>query len=456
MPSCELIVILPAGESREHALHFVGRCILYGLDLYFEDSDTLPSALPCGVDGVKAIVYEDTTEVDPLLLAAYEAAGARSYRLKSQFDMSRPTERRYWEMGHLQDMLTMDANLTLQHPGFRARMQARSDGFLFDSLIANLVTHVETRWCEPARHQWEGMLDAYELTGDVQWLELMRSQVATAMQVENTPDNCDAVAPILPVLRLYEITGDADLLARTRRCADGYIDSAPRYRNCFVGFHWQTNHARAEIIFQVCPSLIYLYKVTGDTRYLDVVVDQYRRYAELLHDDATGLWFHGVSADHRTAVYWSRGVAFVFMGILMVAEHVPDTHPVRADLVVTLQRMAEVLAPLQHESGLWHKNVFNPETRLEVSGTAWFAANLERGMRLGILDASYAACADRAWHGIKGRIFQGRTPGIVGATTVSPDPAYYLNLPMNPVGNWSHFAFRFACERRRSGKGNWA
>lgn len=447
----EVIIILPKGESRKLAMDFVGRAILYGFDFYFEPGDKLPETLPKRIKGVKAIIFDDTSAINENDLSDYKQKGARVYKLKSEYDISRPTERRYWELGWLQDMIAMDANITMDHSAFTEKMQSRCDRFIYESLLKNLVTHVETRWCEPARHQWEGMLDDYELTGNNKSFELMQSQVKTAMKVENEPDNCDSVAPILPVLRLYEISGDDKLLEKTKQAADGYIENAPRYKGCFVGFHWLDNHARAEIIFQVCPSLIYLYKVTGKEKYLNVVLDQYERYEKFLKDPETGLWFHGAGEQYKTAVYWSRGVAFVFMGILMIAEHIPNSQPLKKNMIDTLKTMADKLRAVQNKKGLWHKNVFNKNTRLESSGTAWLGANFERAMRLGILDDSYRNCCNKAWTGLKTRIFMGRNPGIVGATTVSPDSAYYLNLPINPLGNWSHFAFRFACERRRNG-----
>jgi|GEM_PF-5888638 len=448
--SAELIIILPTGDSRDVALEFVGRCILYGLDFYFESGDRLPIGLPEGVKGVKAIVYDDSTEISsPTVLEDYQRKGAKVYRLKTEFDITRPTERRYWELSWLHDMLTMDAGLTCRSPRFIARMQGREEGFLFDSLAQGVMQHVETRWCEPARHQWEGLLDGYEVSGSKVYVDTLLGQVDTALEFENEADNCDAIAPLRAMLRLYEHTGDARLLEHARSTADAYIESAPRYRGCFVGFHWLSNHARAEIIFQVCPSLIYLYKVTEDERYLNVVLDQYERYEKLLSDPETGLWFHGASGQVKTAAYWSRGVAFVLLGILQITEHVPDTCPQKKGMIQTIQRMTAKICEYQHESGFWHKVIDEPDTQLESSGTAWMGGVLERALRLGWLEPSYRKVSDRAWEAVKTRIWMGRFPGTVGATTVSPDRAYYMSLPINPKG-WSHFAFKFACERRRT------
>lgn len=445
----ELIVLLPAGKSRETALDFVGRCILCGFDLYMGEGDRLPAELPVGIGGVRAIVYDESTVVDPEVLEAYRRSGAQIYRLKTEFDITRPTERQYWELGHLQHMLAMDAGLTLQSPRFLARMQRRDEDFLLDSLGQGVMRHVETRWCEPARHQWEALLDGYEVTGSSTYLETVQQQVETALEVENEPDNCDAMAPIRALMRLYEHTGEDRLLQRCVRTTDRYIETAPRYRGCFLGFHWLSNHARAEIIFQVCPSLIYLYKAGGERRYLETVLDQYRRYEELLRDPETGLWFHGAGETAKTAANWSRGVAFIVLGILQTAEHVPDDCAEKPGMVDTVRRMTATICSHQHESGFWHKIIDEPNTQPESSGTAWMGAVLERGMRLGWLEPSYRIAADRAWAAVKTRIFQGAFPGTVQATTVSPDRAYYLNLLLNPKGLWSHFAFKFACERRR-------
>ena len=446
----ELIIILPTGNTQDTALDFVGRCLIYGFDFYFESGDRLPTDLPEEIDGVRAVVYDESTTVDPAALARYEHSGARIYRLKTAFDITHPGERRYWELGHLQDMLAMDAGLTLHSRHFHARMQARDEDFLLTSLGQGVMRHEETRWCEPARHQWEALLDGYEVTGSPEYLEAVQRQAETALEVENKPENCDAMAPIRALARLYEHTGDQRLLRRSMQITDGYLETAPRYKGCFIGFHWLSNHARAEIIFQVCPSLIYLFKVSGEQRYLDAVLDQYRRYEGLLHDPETGYWYHGAGKSVRTTANWSRGVAFILLGILQSAEHVPDACAEKPDMVDTVRRMAANLCEYQDKTGFWRKVIDEPATQFESSGTAWMGTALERGMRLGWLEPSYREAADRAWDAVKTRIFQGRFPGTVGATTVSPDRGYYLRLPLNPTGLWSHFAFKFACERRRS------
>ncbi len=458
MPSAELIIIPPTSSAHTITREFLGKCILYGIDFHFTDNDTLPASVPSNLTGVRAIIHDDTTNPgDPKLLDHYRSSGAKVYVLSATADPAQPNARPNWRSPFLLDMLTLDAGLTLHHPQLQAKLTARDDNFLFDSLGGRLQESVDTRWYDATRYQWEGLLDGYELTGDQRYFDSLQSQITTALSTPNPLDNCDTIAPFLPILRFHDLQHSStpslpsapalppSLLPLTRTTIDRYLDATPRHAGCLVNFNWLSHTVRSEIIWQVCPTLAWLSKVTGDSRYLAIALDQFDRLSARLLDPKTGLWHHGVGDRHHTAAFWARGCAFVLLGLVHLSEHAP-THPALRE---TILKMAETLCQHQDASGFWYTVIDQPDTEFESSGTAWIGAALERGKRLKILPATYRDSADRAWSAVKSRIWQGHFPGHNTATTVSPHREYYLKSQLSTTG-WSHFAFRLACEKRRT------
>ena len=92
------------------------------------------------------------------------------------------------------------------------------------------------------------------------------------------------------------------------------------------------------------------------------------------------------------------------MALLDVLDYTPLDHPKRARINEIVRSLAEALVPFQSESGLWYQV---PDCQdsvgnyLETSGTSMFAYLYYKGVRKGILDASYLEYGRKAIEGIK-------------------------------------------------------
>jgi rhamnogalacturonyl hydrolase YesR len=346
-------------------------------------------------------------------------------------------------------VICFDANLTLHHPTARERLGARADKELFDSLADRVLKSQNVLWYDATRYQWEGMVDGYEITGEERFLTTARDQMLSS--IDNVPNdlrNCDTVAPIIPMMRLYQITKEQRLLDYAIDKFDRYIEITPKYRGGWVNFPAYPNHVRTEILFQVLPGLLALGRISGNKKYLEIGMDQYVRLRELMFDQENGLWSHGCGAGGRSYGFWTRGAAFSLMGDLQVLEQLRPGDSQYALCRDTFLKNAASVAKYQDASGFWFCVIDAPTSQWESSGTAWNAATFHRALRLGYLGEEYRRVADRAWQAAKSRIWQGDFPGHMTATTISKDRAYYLKKPLNDTG-WSHFAFRAACENLR-------
>ncbi len=102
-------------------------------------------------------------------------------------------------------------------------------------------------------------------------------------------------------------------------------------------------------------------------------------------DPVTGLWYHGweftpdkPQGGHNFAkAFWARGDSWITVSVPLFIEilSLPKTDPVYRFLQSTLKRQLDALVPLIDEkTGLFHTLLLDPESYLETSATAGFAA----------------------------------------------------------------------------------
>jgi unsaturated rhamnogalacturonyl hydrolase len=127
--------------------------------------------------------------------------------------------------------------------------------------------------------------------------------------------------------------------------------------------------------------------------------------------------------------FWARGNGWAAAAAVEILDRLPDDHDQRGELVDQFKDHCESLLPLQDGSGFRHNLVDDTDTPLESSGTLMFAYAFNRGIELGLLDASeYRDSADDALeavtHVVDDEGAVGRVAGLPGGPeaplTVTP------------------------------------
>ena len=121
----------------------------------------------------------------------------------------------------------------------------------------------------------------------------------------------------------------------------------------------------------------------------------------------------------------------------------------RAELVFRFQSMASALRGLQNENGEWHTVLNHPETYLEHSIACFVCAALLKGMRTGLLEASFGECALRSWNALTGSISKSGEI-LVSEATPEGDLALYQSLSLGVFPWGQGAALRAIAERMRS------
>ncbi len=449
--AAEVLIVPPTEDSDSVIATFVRRCVVDGIDFYFEDGDRIPSQPVAGLENLRAI-FIDATRMDECrqLVDAYRAQGVAIYPMQLDSSAQEPNGTQSWLSPRVQHMSTVDAGLTVPSPDLRARLLARDEDVLFDQLVERLYQWQAGIWYDTTCYNWEMLLDISDVTGDSKYADAALSQMHRMMkEVENKLVNCDCIAPFRPMLRAAVDRQDHTIIDYVREHTDRYLTQTPRYRDCLVNFHTFPNTVRAEIIWQVLPSIALLGQVVEERSFTEVAHDQFTRIHHLLFDEQRGLWQHGIGPRGLTNVFWSRMVAFTLLGTLNLLEMTDENDALHPVLLDTYQRICANLPGLQREDGFFNSVVDNAVPSPESSGTAWITAGLIRSKRLGYIGEEYDAVCERAWQATLTRVWDGDFPGHMTATTVSRVPGYYHRMGLSDTG-WPQFPLRAMCEKRRT------
>jgi unsaturated rhamnogalacturonyl hydrolase len=240
----------------------------------------------------------------------------------------------------------------------------------------------------------------------------------------------DTGAPALPFAELFLRTRDqrlqplvadmAEYVSKGQvRLADGTLC---RYEK-MPGTVW------ADDLFMAAPYLMRMGLITGDKKYFDDAAQQVLNFNKYLQDERTGLYRHGwYELDKRqSAVSWGRANGWVVWATSEVLRFLPTSHPLREKIIKIYRHHLKSIIAFQAPSGLWHQVLDRPDSFEETSCTAMYLIGLARGVRSGILDASFVPPLTRAWSGLQTRITNdGIVKDICRGTEMSDDIGFYF------------------------------
>ncbi len=171
----------------------------------------------------------------------------------------------------------------------------------------------------------------------------------------------------------------------------------------------------------------------GDETITDDAVRQLITVYETLRDPKTGLLYHAYDESRgqrwsdpvtgQSPSFWSRAMGLYILAVIVTAERLPEGSADRKILSDIIRSIAAALLPYQDESGMWYQVTDRSRDRenfLESGASACFAVMYLRGVRLSILEPSYAEAGVRALDGIR-RIYLTRNEeGALHIDGISP------------------------------------
>ena len=163
----------------------------------------------------------------------------------------------------------------------------------------------------------------------------------------------------------------------------------------------------SDALYMVMPVMTKMYKLTGDTKFLDKLYDNLLTTDEIMLDKETNLYFRDgkyVYPKHKSANgkkdFWARGDGWVLAGLAKVLQDMPKDYKHYQFFVDKFQKLAKAVADIQQPEGYWTRSMMDPEHAPgpETSGTAFFTYGMLWGVNNGYLNKKeYKKVIDRAW-----------------------------------------------------------
>ncbi len=200
--------------------------------------------------------------------------------------------------------------------------------------------------------------------------------------------------------------------------------------------------AWCDALFMGPPTLGYLYKVTGNKKYLDGMNKLWWRSTHYLYDSTEHLYFRDSrffqkKEKNGAKVFWSRGNGWVIAGIARILENMPANYAERKGYEKIFKAMAKRIAALQQADGTWHASLLDPGSfpPKETSGTGFFAYALAWGINNGYLSYNeYYPVLKKAWDALTGCVHENGKLGFVQVPGAAPEKVTFDDTEVYGVG----------------------
>lgn len=322
------------------------------------------------------------------------------------------------------------------------------------------LTNIADRTMQMQFENWDwdsgvaiyGMMRAWQATGDQRYFDFAQTWVDGFIERGLPPiTHPNHTTPGLATLMLYETSGHEKYLVAAQQMAEFLLNDASRTAEGAL-YHYE-DQLWVDTVFVSAPFLSRFGQLTGDTRYTDEAVRQFRLHAERLQDPDTGLFYHGwdESEDsHMSGAFWLRGNGWAMAAGTDLLDQLAADHPARPEIRNALLQQADGLRDLQDRSGLWHTVIDQPDFYTETSGTAAIGYALLRGLDQGWLKpARFSGVAQQARGAVVDKVnWDGTVLDVSTGTGVLPNLADYNAIPHGAIQPWGQgLALLFLSQR---------
>lgn len=258
---------------------------------------------------------------------------------------------------------------------------------------------------------------------------------------------------------VFEYTGDASLAEAGRHSVD-YLTARRRLGGVFAAFEESPLDApyggarlRADeaallaqpgaSVFVDCmhfdpPFFVHFGALTRDAALLDLGIEQALGHVDLLQDPSGLFWHFWLERTaRRYGLGWGRGQGWALLGLLDVLEYTPADHGGRPRVLEAFVRLSEALRATQLPDGSWPAVAHDAQSGSESSTAAFAAAGFARGVKAGLLDASFAEPARQAWDSTMLNVdADGLLTDVSAAVRPSTHESSYRHVPKGFLVPW--------------------
>jgi len=200
--------------------------------------------------------------------------------------------------------------------------------------------------------------------------------------------------------------------------------------------HWRTPYHQdrwdwCDALFMSPPVWAKLYNITGEKKYLDFMMAEYKATTDFLFDEKENLYYRDESymdkMDNGTKIFWARGNGWVFAGLTNIMNELNSDSKEYNYFLKIYKKMAKKLIEIQTPKGHWAMSLLGQEfyPTPETSGSSFYIYGLAWGINKGILDkATYGSAVKKGWNAMVGHITKDGMLGYVQPIGVGPGKAW--------------------------------
>jgi rhamnogalacturonyl hydrolase YesR len=197
-----------------------------------------------------------------------------------------------------------------------------------------------------------------------------------------------------------------------------------------------------DALFMAPPAWAAMSRLTGDPVYLDYALEEYQATVDYLYDQEEHLFYRDSRFFERRTknghkVFWSRGNGWVFAGLPLLLEELPDSDPRKANYQALFIEMAERLITVQQANGFWPSSLLDAEefSIPESSGTGFMVFGLAWGINNGLLPADkFRAPVQAGWGALVSAVDDSGRLGWVQQVGYSPEQVQQDDTQLYGVG----------------------
>ncbi|VEM00338.1 rhamnogalacturonyl hydrolase YesR (plasmid) [Alteromonas sp. 76-1] len=234
----------------------------------------------------------------------------------------------------------------------------------------------------------------------------------------------------------YRRHKNEEALAPVKETFDWLIEQAPDNSLEFVAgrnkdnvHNCQWRWCWADALFMGPPVLFELSVITGESKYADYAHKEFQATIDYLQDPKTKLIFRDSRYFDKKGkfgeqVFWSRGMGWVYAGVVHALESLPQDHQYRPYYESLYQELTSAIVKLQKQDGAWPMSLLAGERYVEpeTSGTAFFTYGVTWGINNDLLDEStYLPSALKGWQVLSSAVHPDGKFGWVQGVNEKPD-----------------------------------
>ncbi len=285
------------------------------------------------------------------------------------------------------------------------------------------------------------MYSYYRETGRKDILDYLLSWFDTQLAKGLPYKNVNTMCPMLTLCCVYEETRREDYLPVLKEWAEYVMKEMPRTEESgiqhVVSGIMNEGQIWDDTLYMTVLFLARMGKLLGDEGCMQESIRQFLVHIKYLTDNSTGLLFHGwtfLGRHNFARALWGRGNSWYTAGLVDYIDMIKLPEGVKRYLISTLEMQIRKLAELQHESGLWHTLLDDPDSYLETSCSAAFAYGIYKAVRKGYVDKKYLDTAQKAFKAVISQIDEdGTVQGVSYGTPVFGSLQEYKDIAVTPM-----------------------